>query len=111
MPRLPQTLINIRTESRVDLDASTEIQSAIRSAEQKIADRGRILVRASGTEPVVRVMVEGEDEGEVNRLAEELAEEIGRSCSLNYREKGQSPFLSFIACHGRNSQLPVNSRK
>jgi phosphoglucosamine mutase len=81
MPRFPQTLINIRTESSIDLDASVEIQNAIRSAEQKIADRGRILVRASGTEPVVRVMVEGEDEGEVSRLAEELAEEISRSAA------------------------------
>ena len=78
MPRFPQTLINIRTRSRVDLEASVEIQGAIRSAEQKIADRGRVLVRVSGTEPVVRVMVEGEDESEVSQLAEELAEEIGR---------------------------------
>lgn len=81
MPRFPQTLINIRTQSRIDLTASTEIQGAIRDAEQKIADRGRVLVRASGTEPVVRVMVEGEDESEVNRLAEYLAEEISRSAA------------------------------
>jgi len=78
MPRFPQVLINVRTESRVDLDASAEIQSAIRNVEQKIANRGRVLVRASGTEPVVRVMVEGEDESEVSQLAEELAKEIGR---------------------------------
>ena len=77
MPRLPQILINVRTESRIDLDASSEIQAAIRAAEQKIADRGRILVRASGTEPVVRVMVEGEEEAEVSQLAEELAGVIG----------------------------------
>jgi len=81
MPRFPQTLINIRTQSRIDLDASAEIQGAIRSAEKKIADRGRILVRASGTESVVRVMVEGEDEGEVDQLAEELAREISRSAA------------------------------
>jgi len=78
MPRLPQILLNVRTESRIDLDASAEIQGAIRGAEQKIADRGRILVRASGTEPVVRVMVEGEDEIEVKQLAAELADTIGR---------------------------------
>ncbi len=76
MQRFPQTLINIRTQSRVDLDSSAEIQDAIRGAEAKIGERGRILVRASGTEPVVRVMVEGEDEGEVTRLAEDLAREI-----------------------------------
>jgi phosphoglucosamine mutase len=78
MPRFPQVLINVRTESRINPDTSAEIQGAIRDVEQKIADRGRVLVRASGTEPVVRVMVEGEDEGEVSRLAEELAEEIAR---------------------------------
>ncbi len=78
MPRLPQTLINVRTESRIDLDASAEIQDIINGATQKIAERGRILIRASGTEPVVRVMVEGEDEGEVNQLAAELADAISR---------------------------------
>jgi phosphoglucosamine mutase len=78
MPRFPQVLINVRTETRIDLDASAEIQGAIRNVEQKIAGRGRVLVRASGTEPVVRVMVEGEDEGEVSQLAEELAGEISR---------------------------------
>jgi len=78
MPRFPQTLINVKTGSRVAVEESTDIQSAISQAEQRLAERGRILVRASGTEPVVRVMVEGEDEAEVNQLAEELANEIGR---------------------------------
>lgn len=78
MPRLPQVLVNVRTENRVDIDASDDIQGAIRAAENRLADRGRVLVRASGTEPVVRVMVEGEDEKEVGDLAEELAAKIGR---------------------------------
>jgi len=78
MPRFPQTLINVKTGSRVAVEESTDIQAAISQAEQRLAERGRILVRASGTEPVVRVMVEGEDEAEVNQLAEELANEIGR---------------------------------
>jgi phosphoglucosamine mutase len=78
MPRFPQTLINVKTGARVAVEESAEIQAAISQAEQRLAERGRILVRASGTEPVVRVMVEGEDEAEVNQLAEELADEIGR---------------------------------
>jgi phosphoglucosamine mutase len=78
MPQLPQTLINVRTQSRVSVDDSPEIQSAIAQAQQRIADRGRILVRASGTEPVLRIMVEGEDETEVRQLATELAGEIER---------------------------------
>jgi phosphoglucosamine mutase len=78
MPRFPQTLINVTTGARVAVEESAEIQAAISQAEQRLAERGRILVRASGTEPVVRVMVEGEDEAEVNQLAEALADEIGR---------------------------------
>ncbi|MFW2403799.1 MAG: phosphoglucosamine mutase [Gammaproteobacteria bacterium] len=78
MPRFPQTLINVRTAKRVKVDESAEIKAAVEQAEQRLADRGRILVRASGTEPVVRVMVEGEDEAEVNQLAESLAGEIER---------------------------------
>jgi phosphoglucosamine mutase len=77
VPRFPQTLINVRTEGRVAIEDSASIQDAIRNVEDRLADRGRVLVRASGTEPVVRVMVEGEDETEVLRLAEELAGKIG----------------------------------
>ena len=79
MPRYPQTMINVRTESRVEVNDSAEIQSAIQDIERRLADRGRVLVRASGTEPVVRVMVEGEDEAEVLLLAEELAGTIGKT--------------------------------
>jgi len=76
MPRFPQTLINVRMESRVNVDDSVEIQAAIGRAQERLAGRGRILVRASGTEPVVRVMVEGEDGTEVKTLAEALAGQI-----------------------------------
>lgn len=78
MRHFPQTLINVRTDSRIEIDGSAEIQAAIEKAQRRLAERGRILVRASGTEPVVRVMVEGEDEDEVNQLAQALAGEIER---------------------------------
>jgi phosphoglucosamine mutase len=78
MPRYPQTLINVKTESRIDVENSEDVQAAIQIARDRLADRGRVLVRASGTESVVRVMVEGEDEAEVAHLAEELAESIGK---------------------------------
>jgi len=78
MPRYPQTLINVKTESRIDVENSADVQAAIQIARDRLADRGRVLVRASGTEPVVRVMVEGEDEAEVALLAGELAESIGK---------------------------------
>lgn len=76
MPRFPQTLINIRTARRVNVATSEPIQAAVARAEADLAERGRVLVRASGTEPVLRVMVEGEDEQEVNSIARSLAEGI-----------------------------------
>jgi len=76
MPKFPQTLINIRTAERIDVDSSEPIQAAVAEAERNLADRGRILVRASGTEPLLRVMVEGEDEAEVNTVARSLADGI-----------------------------------
>jgi phosphoglucosamine mutase len=75
MSRLPQTLINVRTAERLDLEIP-DIQAAVASAEGRLGGRGRILVRASGTEPVIRVMVEGEDEAEVCSVAKALAGEI-----------------------------------
>lgn len=76
MPRFPQTLINIRTASRIDVASSEPIRTAVARAEAELNDRGRILVRASGTEPVLRVMVEGENEQEVDSVARSLAEGI-----------------------------------
>jgi phosphoglucosamine mutase len=76
MRRFPQTLINIRTPTRVDVAASAPIQAAVARAEADLADRGRVLVRASGTEPVLRVMVEGENAREVDAVARSLAEGI-----------------------------------
>ena len=72
MRKFPQTMVNVRTESRLDLDSSTEIQAAAASAEAELADTGRIVLRASGTEPVIRVMVEGEDHDQVLSIANRL---------------------------------------
>jgi len=52
------------------------IQKAVSAAENKLGDKGRVLLRASGTEPLIRVMVEGESETLVNNLAQELAEDV-----------------------------------
>jgi phosphoglucosamine mutase len=72
MRKFPQTMVNVRTESRLDLDSSTEIQAAVASAETELADTGRIVLRASGTEPVIRVMVEGEDHDQVVSIANRI---------------------------------------
>ncbi len=79
--RYPQVLINVRLEQRTDVMALPRIQDAVRAAEVSLGDQGRILLRHSGTEPLVRVMVEGCDAANVQALAEELAglvrEELG----------------------------------
>lgn len=73
MRKYPQRMINVPVTGKVDLDTATTVQAAVRSAEQRLAGRGRVLLRPSGTEPVVRVMVEGDDEQLVHREAEQLA--------------------------------------
>jgi phosphoglucosamine mutase len=57
----------------------SDVQAAIKSAEQRLAGRGRVLLRPSGTEPVVRVMVEGEDEKQVIEEADQLASIVAKA--------------------------------
>ncbi len=73
MPKYPQTMVNVRTEARLDPGQSPQIRRAVADAERTLADAGRVVLRASGTEPVIRVMVEGEDEEQVAALANQLA--------------------------------------
>jgi phosphoglucosamine mutase len=73
MPKYPQTMLNVRTEKRFDPTNSTVIKEAVIKAEGELANTGRVVLRASGTEPVIRVMVEGEDHDQVVALAERLA--------------------------------------
>ncbi|MCC7329305.1 MAG: phosphoglucosamine mutase [Gammaproteobacteria bacterium] len=76
MVRFPQVLINVRMARRVDVDSSLPVRSAVEAVERHLGRRGRVVLRPSGTEPVVRVMVEGEDEGEVRHLAEQIARAV-----------------------------------
>lgn len=73
MNKLPQMMINVRIERGTELVGNAAIASAVQAAEAQLGPRGRVLLRPSGTEPVLRVMVEGEEAGEVERLAQELA--------------------------------------
>jgi phosphoglucosamine mutase len=79
MSKFPQIMQNVRTAQKVNLDALPAVQSAVKSVEGKLAGRGRVLLRPSGTEPVVRVMVEGEDDGLVRSLCGELAHVVQRA--------------------------------
>ena len=72
----PQQLINVRAEARVDLRTHEGIQAAQARAESDLGDRGRVVLRASGTEPVIRVMVEGDELGLVEKTASELAHAV-----------------------------------
>jgi len=69
----PQTLVNVRVRERVAIDSVPAIQHAIANVESALAGRGRVLVRYSGTEPLLRIMIEGEDIKSVQAWAEEIA--------------------------------------
>ncbi|MCY4183681.1 MAG: phosphoglucosamine mutase [Gammaproteobacteria bacterium] len=73
MRKLPQSMVNVRVANGADPTASPAVCSAIARVERELDGKGRVLLRPSGTEPVIRVMVEGEDEAEVASLARELS--------------------------------------
>ncbi|MBT8086387.1 MAG: phosphoglucosamine mutase [Gammaproteobacteria bacterium] len=81
MPKYPQTMVNVRTENRMDPTQSNQIMQAVASAEKELADSGRVVLRASGTEPVIRVMVEGENEEQVVSLANRLASVVAAAAA------------------------------
>ena len=76
--KFPQRLINVRVNKVVNLSDNDEVNAAIKAVEATLGNNGRVLLRASGTEPVIRVMVEGRDAALINKLAIELAEIIER---------------------------------
>jgi len=76
MKKYPMLLINVRVAEKPDLDNHSEIQAALRAAEAKLADTGRILLRPSGTEPLIRVMVEGQEQKLVESVAQKLADVV-----------------------------------
>ena len=72
----PQVLLNVRVERKVDLKTIPEIAAAMSSVESKLAGHGRLLVRYSGTEPLLRVMLEGRDEAEIRQWGEEIVDAV-----------------------------------
>lgn len=73
MSKLPQTMVNVRVAERFDPHSREDIVSAVRKAEAELGEAGRVLLRASGTEPLIRVMTEGQDADTIARIANELA--------------------------------------
>jgi len=76
MTKYPQVLINIKSEAKIDLQRKSKLTQAIKTIESKLSKNGRVLVRESGTEPLVRVMVECADNDLANESAQQLAEII-----------------------------------
>jgi phosphoglucosamine mutase len=80
---LPQLLHNVRYKGGSSPLEQALVKDAIKAAESKLADRGRILVRKSGTEPLIRIMIEGEDETEIKALTANIAEAVEKVVKLH----------------------------
>ncbi len=81
MSRYPQIMLNVPTEKRLDPDSSPAIRDAVSEAETELAEAGRVVLRASGTEAVIRVMVEGENENQITTLAQRLASVVAEAAA------------------------------
>jgi len=74
MEPLPQVLLNVKVREKKDIDDIPEIASKIKNTKKRLGDKGRVLVRFSGTELIFRIMLEGEDQDEISAMAEEIAD-------------------------------------
>ena len=79
MESFPQVLKNVRTAKKINTSSIPGFSKKLKELEKKLGKDGRILVRPSGTEPVIRVMVEGKDAGLINAMADELCEMIRKA--------------------------------
>lgn len=81
MKKYPQCMVNVRVSVKTDIESHRDILRARSDVEARLKDKGRVLLRASGTEPVVRVMVEGQDPQLVHELAHRLADDVRSALS------------------------------
>ncbi len=79
MNKYPQILKNVRINKKVNLDEVESIKKSVQAVEKKMGSKGRVLLRASGTEPLIRVMVEGEDYNDVLKYADQLVEDVKKA--------------------------------
>jgi phosphoglucosamine mutase len=83
MAQFPQVLLNVRVREPVDPTRDPAVRDAVNSVESELGSRGRVVLRASGTEPLIRIMVEGEDRHQVSALAGRLADSVRTSFGLD----------------------------
>jgi phosphoglucosamine mutase len=74
----PQVLLNLRVQQKVDLATIPEVAAVLASVESRLAGHGRLLVRYSGTEPLLRVMLEGQDQDQIRRWGQEIVDAVKR---------------------------------
>lgn len=79
MTKYPQVLLNVKTKTKLDLSLNAPLKKAVADVEQLLGDSGRVLLRTSGTEPLIRVMVEGQNQEKVNEYANQLADQVTRA--------------------------------
>ena len=79
MTALPQILLNVRVDRKAEIESIPTVQKAIKKAESDLGKNGRVLIRYSGTEPLLRIMLEGESETQILELAHNIATEVEKS--------------------------------
>jgi phosphoglucosamine mutase len=82
MTPYPQVLINVQVHSKPDIESVPEIADAIESVESELGEKGRVLVRYSGTQPICRIMVEGPSEGDTQKYCKQLSNIIYKSIGI-----------------------------
>jgi len=82
MSSYPQVLINVDVHSKPDIESVPEIVEAIKAVESELGDRGRVLVRYSGTQPICRIMVEGPSEGDTRRYCQQISDIISKKIGI-----------------------------
>ncbi len=79
MTKYPQLIVNVKISNNKDVAEDSRVKKAVAVAEKKLKDHGRVLLRASGTEPLIRVMVEGKNHEQVKQIAQELADVVEKA--------------------------------
>ena len=87
MISLPQVLLNVRVKERRDIAQIPDVQKVIDAVEEKLAGKGRVLIRYSGTEPLLRIMLEGQDKYQITEMARDIGDAIERHLGGTKEEK------------------------